>query len=279
MPLPIENYALIGDCHTAALVGTDGSIDWLCFPRFDSGACFAALLGGPEHGRWQIAPSARIQSVRRRYREDTLILETEFETTQGKVRLTDFMPASKTRRDVVRIVEGLHGQVRLNMELIVRFDYGSIVPWVHRSGDVLLMTAGADTLALRSSVGVQGIALKTAAKFTVRKGQREWFSLNYRPSHLATLPGVDTRRELKRTELLWHRWSRRCKNRGRWQDAMIRSLITLKALQYRPSGGIIAAPTTSLPEQPGGGCVTGTIDIAGCAMRPLHSTRCCSRDS
>ncbi len=252
MPLPIENYALIGDCHTAALVGTDGSIDWLCFPRFDSGACFAALLGGPEHGRWQIAPSARIHSVRRCYREDTLILETEFETAQGKVRLTDFMPASQKRWDVVRIVEGLRGRVRLDMELIVRFDYGSIVPWVRRSGDMLLMTAGPDTLEFRSSVSVQGVDLKTAAKFTVRKGQREWFSLNYRPSHLATLPTVDTRGELKRTELLWRRWSRRCKNRGRWQDAMIRSLITLKALQYRPTGGIIAAPTTSLPEQPGG---------------------------
>jgi GH15 family glucan-1,4-alpha-glucosidase len=253
MPLPIENYALIGDCHTAALVGTDGSIDWLCFPRFDSEACFAALLGGPEHGRWLIAPSARIQSVRRRYREGTLILETEFETAQGKVRLTDFMPASQKRRDVVRIVEGLRGRVRLNMELIVRFDYGSIVPWVRRSGDMLFITAGPDTLEFRSSVGgVQGIDLKTVAKFAVGKGQREWFSLNYRPSHLATLPAVDTRRVLKRTELLWRRWSRRCKNRSRWHDAMNRSLITLKALQYRPTGGIIAAPTTSLPEEPGG---------------------------
>jgi GH15 family glucan-1,4-alpha-glucosidase len=253
MPLPIENYALIGDCHTAALVGSDGSIDWLCFPRFDSGACFAALLGGPEHGRWQIAPSARIQSVRRCYREGTLILETEFETAQGKVRLTDFMPASLKRWDVVRIVEGLRGRVQLRMELIVRFDYGSIVPWVRRSGDVLLMTAGPDTLEFRSSVGgAQGVDLKTVAKFAVRKGQREWFSLNYRPSHVATLPAVDTRRELESTERLWRRWSRRCKDRGRWHDAMNRSLITLKALQYRPTGGIIAAPTTSLPEQPGG---------------------------
>jgi GH15 family glucan-1,4-alpha-glucosidase len=252
MPLPIENYALIGDCHTAALVGTDGSIDWLCFPRFDSGACFAALLGQPEHGRWLLAPTARIQSVRRRYSDHTLILETEFDTAQGSVRLTDFMPASNQRWDVVRMVEGLRGRVHLGMELIVRFDYGSIVPWVRRTGDVLLLTAGPDTLELRSSVPVRGVELKTVAEFTVKKGQREWFSLNYRPSHLKTQPAVDTQRELKLTETLWRRWSRRCKLRGPWQNAVIRSLITLKALQYRPSGGIIAAPTTSLPEHLGG---------------------------
>jgi len=252
MPLPIESYALIGDCHTAALVGTDGSIDWLCLPRFDSGACFAALLGQPEHGRWLIAPCGRVKSVRRRYSDHTLVLETDFETARGSVRLIDFMPDSDTRWDVVRMVKGLRGRVRLRMELIVRFDYGSIVPWVRRCDDVLLMTAGPDTLELRSSVRVRGVDLKTLAEFTVEKGQCEWFSLNYRPSHLDTLPKVDTSRELKRTESRWHRWSRRCKVRGPWQKAVIRSLITLKALQYRPSGGIIAAPTTSLPERPGG---------------------------
>jgi GH15 family glucan-1,4-alpha-glucosidase len=252
MPLPIEQYALIGDCHTAALVGRDGSIDWLCLPRFDSPACFAALLGAPEHGRWQITPTAPIRSVHRSYRDETLILETEFETAQGRVRLTDFMPASNHRWDVVRIVQGLRGRVKLGMELIVRFDYGSIVPWVRRRGNVLLITAGPHTLELRSSVHVHGVDLKTVAEFTVKKGEREWFSLNYRPSHLRTLKAVDTRWQLKHTERLWHRWSRRCKLRGRWQAATMRSLVTLKALQYWPTGGIIAAPTTSLPERPGG---------------------------
>src|ERR1700761_2157572 len=161
MPLPIEEYALIGDCHTAALVGSDGSIDWLCLPRFDSDACFAALLGGPEHGRWKIAPTAKIRSVRRTYRDHTLILETEFETAQGRARLIDFMPASNQRWDVVRIIEGVSGRVKFGMELIVRFDYGSIVPWVRRIGKVLLLTAGPHTLELRSSVQVEGVNLKS----------------------------------------------------------------------------------------------------------------------
>jgi GH15 family glucan-1,4-alpha-glucosidase len=252
MPLPIEQYALIGDCHTAALVGCDGSIDWLCFPRFDSGACFAALLGGPEHGRWQITPTAQITAVRRKYRDNTLILETEFETAQGRVRLTDFMPASEERWDVVRIVEGLSGEVALRLELVVRFDYGSIVPWVRRSEDVLLITAGPDTLELASSQPVEGQGMSTVAEFTVGAGQREWFSLNYRPSHLDTLPAIDAMEELEQAETLWRRWSDRCKIKGRWQQPMMRALITLKALQYQPTGGIIAAPTTSLPEQPGG---------------------------
>lgn len=194
MPLPIEDYALIGDCHTAALVGADGSIDWLCFPRFDSAACFAALLGGPEHGRWRIAPTAKLKSVQRRYRDETLILETEFTTASGVVRLTDFMPVSDKRWDVVRTVECLSGSVTLQMELIVRFDYGSIVPWVRRMGEALLLTAGPDTLELRSSVPVEGENMKTLAEFTVRKGRREWFSLNYRPSHLKTMPAVDAKR-------------------------------------------------------------------------------------
>jgi GH15 family glucan-1,4-alpha-glucosidase len=221
-------------------------------PRFDSASCFSALLGNPQHGRWRIAPTAKIRAVHRTYRDETLILQTEFETAQGKVRLTDFMPASNHRWDVVRIVEGLSGRVRLGMELIVRFDYGSIVPWVRRAGKVLLITVGPHTLELRSSVRVHGVDLKTVTKFTVKKGERQWFALNYRPSHLATLPAVDTRWELRHTERLWHRWSRRCKLRGRWQEATMRSLITLKALQYRPTGGIIAAPTTSLPEKLGG---------------------------
>jgi GH15 family glucan-1,4-alpha-glucosidase len=255
MPLPIEQYALIGDCHTAALIGSDGSIDWLCFPRFDSGACFAALLGGPEHGRWLIAPTGEVKRVRRTYRDETLILETELETAEGSVRLIDFMPASETRWDVVRIVEGVKGSVEMRLELIVRFDYGSIIPWVHRKpgdDDLLLITAGPDTLELRGSIPVEGEGMKTVAAFTVEAGERQWFSLNYRYSHLDTLPQVDAFEELDQTESVWHNWSRRCQAKGPWRDAMVRSLVTLKALQYKPSGGIIAAPTTSLPEQPGG---------------------------
>ena len=252
MPLPIEQYALIGDLHTAALVGLDGSIDWLCFPRFDSPACFAALLGSPEHGRWQIAPTDKILAVRRRYRIDTLILETEFDTEGGTLRVTDFMPLSDDRWDAVRVVEGLRGRVSVRMELIVRFDYGSVVPWVRRVGDVLLITAGPDTLELSASVPVQGEGMKSVAAFFVNAGQRESFSLNYRPSHLDTLPTADSAEELQRTEALWKRWSGRCTLRGRWSEPVKRSLITLKALIYRPTGGIIAAPTTSLPELPGG---------------------------
>jgi GH15 family glucan-1,4-alpha-glucosidase len=252
MPLPIEQYALIGDCHTAALVGSDGSIDWLCVPRFDSAACFAALLGAPEHGRWRIGPSGKTSGVRRKYREGTLILETEFETAEGCVRLTDFMPASLTRFDVVRIVEGLRGRVAMSLELIVRFDYGSIVPWVRRTGDVLLFTAGPDTVELTGSIAVEGRDMKSVADFSVSAGERQWLSLNYRYSHIDTLPPIDPFEELEETDKLWHKWSGRSRIHSRWQEPVARSLITLKALQYRPSGGIIAAPTTSLPEQPGG---------------------------
>jgi GH15 family glucan-1,4-alpha-glucosidase len=252
MPLPIENYALIGDCHTAALVGCDGSIDWLCLPRFDSAACFAALLGKPEHGRWQITPSAEIKAVRRRYRSDTLILETDFETARGSVRLIDFMVLSDERWDVVRTVQGLSGEAALRMELIVRFDYGSVVPWVRRRGDVLLITAGPDTLELKASTAVSGENLKTVAEFTVSAGKHESFVLNYHPSHLRSPEPLDAAEALERTESRWRRWSSRCTLKVRWQEAVGRSLITLKALTYKPSGGIIAAPTTSLPERPGG---------------------------
>jgi GH15 family glucan-1,4-alpha-glucosidase len=252
MPLRIENYGLVGDCHTAALVGIDGSIDWLCFPRFDSGAVFAALLGGPEHGRWLLAPGARPLRTRRRYRGDSLILETDFETEHGSVRVIDFMPISDERWDIVRIVEGLSGQVPIRMELIARFDYGSIVPWVHRSGEILLFTAGPDTLELAASVDLQGENMKTVAEFDVLAGQRESFVLNYRPSHLDTQKTIDAYQALDATERWWDEWSARCAYDGRWRAPVIRSLITLKALTYQPTGGLIAAPTTSLPEQPGG---------------------------
>src|ERR1700690_964198 len=197
MPNRIEDYAVIGNCRSMALVGLDGSIDWLCLPRFDSGACFAALLGGPEHGRWLLAPAGKIKSVQRRYLNDSLILQTDFHTSRGSVRVVDFMPASDERWDVVRIVQGLSGKVRMRMELVVRFDYGSIVPWVRRSGELLLITAGPDTLELASSVPVRGVDMKTLAEFAVKKGERQWFSLNYRPSHLDNLPAVDAHAELR----------------------------------------------------------------------------------
>jgi GH15 family glucan-1,4-alpha-glucosidase len=252
MPLPIENYALVGDCHAAALVGSDGSIDWLCLPRFDSAACFAALLGGPEHGRWLLAPGTPVSRVRRQYRGNSLILETEFETEEGSVRIIDFMPLSNKRWDIVRIVEGLSGRVSLRMELIVRFDYGSIVPWVHRTGDMLLITAGPDTLELAASVAVEGENMKSVAEFSVSAGERESFVLNYRPSHIDTQPAIDAERALIDTEGAWREWFDRCTYRGRWGDSVARSLITLKALTYKPTGGLIAAPTTSLPERLGG---------------------------
>jgi GH15 family glucan-1,4-alpha-glucosidase len=252
MPLPIENYALIGDFHTAALVGSDGSMDWLCFPRFDSPACFAALLGGPEHGRWLLAPLASIETVSRRYRGETLILQTDFTTAEGRVRLTDFMPLSDHRWDAVRIVEGLSGRVAMRMELIVRFDYGIIIPWVRRAAGILLMTAGPDTLELAASVAVNGENMKTVAEFCIAAGERESFVLNYRPSHAETMAPIDPFAALEQTDAVWTRWAGRCRLDGRWHAPVVRSLITLKALTYQPTGGIIAAPTTSLPERPGG---------------------------
>jgi GH15 family glucan-1,4-alpha-glucosidase len=252
MPLPIEDYALIGDCHTAALVGRDGSIDWLCLPRFDSGACFAALLGGPEHGRWLIAPAAEPVSVRRKYRDGTLILETEIETQEGAVRIVDFMPLSNERWDVVRIVEGLRGKVAMRMELVIRFDYGSIVPWVRKVGGTLVATAGPDTLELRTPVAVRGENMTTVAEFDVSKGKRVPFALNYHPSHEASHRAVDAVKALAKTQGAWRKWSLRCSDHGRWHDACVRSLITLKALTYIPTGGLVAAPTTSLPELRGG---------------------------
>ena len=252
MPLAIEDYALIGDCHTAALVGRDGSIDWLCLPRFDSGACFAALLGGPEHGRWQIAPASEVRSTRRRYRDGTLVLETEFETEAGAVRVIDCMPLANGRWDVLRIVEGLRGRVAMRMELVIRFDYGSIIPWVQRVDGTLLATAGPDTLELHTEVPVHGENMKTVAEFHVDAGERKHFSLNYRPSHEANQRPIDADRTLAACEQQWRAWSARCSYAGRWKDAVLRSLITLKALTYGTTGGIVAAPTTSLPERLGG---------------------------
>ncbi len=252
MPLLIEDYALIGDCHAAALLGRDGSIDWLCLPRFDSPACFAALLGKPQHGRWRIAPAGEIQGTRRQYRGSTLIVETEWQTAEGTVRLIDFMPLSKERWDVVRIVEGVAGRVALRMELIIRFDYGCIVPWVRQVNGALLAVAGPDSLELRTPVTVRGEGLTSVAEFEVTEGQRIPFVLNYRPSHESRLPPLDPELALTATEKEWSEWSGRNTYSGQWPGPVMRSLITLKALTYSPTGGMVAAPTTSLPEQPGG---------------------------
>jgi GH15 family glucan-1,4-alpha-glucosidase len=252
MPLPIEDYALIGNRHTAALVGRDGSIDWLCLPRFDSAACFAGLLGQAAHGHWLIAPAAPVLGVRRRYRDGTLVLETEFETREGAVRIIDCMPLSDDRSEVLRIVEGLNGRVPMRMELIIRFDYGSVVPWVRKSGDALLATAGPDTLELRTEVSMRGENMKTLAEFHVGPGERTPFALNYRRSYEQAQPAVDPEQMLAYTETHWRKWSGRCTYQGRWRDAVLRSLVTLKALIHAPTGGMVAAPTTSLPEQRGG---------------------------
>jgi len=224
MPLPIEDYALIGDCHTASLVGRDGSMDWLCLPRFDSGACFAALLGGPEHGRWRIAPQAQVRNVQRRYRDGTLILETEFETDEGAVRLIDCMPMSDDRLDVLRIVEGLRGTVRMHMELVIRFDYGSIVPWVRRTDGTLLATGGPDTLELHTPVPTHGERMQTLADFEVAAGERVPFVLDYRPSHQPVQAPIDAEAALQRTERDWLEWSGRCTYHGRWRQQVLRSL-------------------------------------------------------
>ena len=252
MPLPIEDYALIGDGRTAALVGRDGSIDWLCVPRFDAPACFAALLGGPEHGRWQIAPDAPVQRTQRRYRARTLVLETDFETDRGVVRIIDCMPLSRNRCDIVRIVECLRGEVALRMELVIRFDYGHVVPWVRKTNGRVLAIAGPDTLELSASVPTHGEGMKTVASFTLRQGERAFFVLNHRASHEPAQPPLDAQAALDATERAWFDWSARSRYGGRWPDAVMRSLITLKALIYEPTGGIVAAPTTSLPEQLGG---------------------------
>ncbi len=252
MPLAIEDYALIGDCHTAALLGRDGSIDWLCLPRIDSGACFAALLGGPQHGRWLIGPAAGDASARRAYRDRTLVMETRFETNEGAVRVIDFMPLSKERWDVVRIVEGVRGHVDMRMELVIRFDYGCVVPWVRQVEGVLVATAGPHTLELHADVPVRGENMKTVAEFRVEEGTRLSFTLNYHASFEEAPPPIDPRESLAQTEKTWHEWADQCTYKGGWHEAVVRSLITLKALTFWPTGGIVAAPTTSLPEQIGG---------------------------
>jgi GH15 family glucan-1,4-alpha-glucosidase len=252
MALRIEDYALIGDCKTAALVGRDGSVDWLCWPRFDSAACFAALLGTAENGRWLIAPKHRSIGVTRHYRPGTLILETEFETETGLAAIIDFMPPADGA-DLVRIVVGRSGRVAFHTELVMRFNYGATVPWVDRLDDgTYSAIAGPERLVLRTAAMLYGEDLKTVGEFTVEAGQSIPFVLSYGPSFQDPPPPIDPLDALERTETFWRQWSDRCPDVGPWTEAVKRSLITLKALTYAPTGGIVAAATTSLPERLGG---------------------------
>ena len=248
----IEDYGLIGDLQTAALVSRHGCIDWLCVPRFDSSAIFAALLGEAENGHWTIQPQGEFRSPGRQYRGDTLVLETELETSSGAVRLIDFMPPRGKAPDVVRIVEGLRGSVEMRMELALRFDYGALVPWVRNLEGTLVGVAGPDGVALRTPVELEGRDLRTFSEFTVADGDRVPFVLTWFPSNEQVPEPVDAESALADTESYWEEWARSCQMRGRWGDDVVRSLLTLKALTYAPTGGIVAAPTTSLPEALGG---------------------------
>jgi GH15 family glucan-1,4-alpha-glucosidase len=249
----IEDYALIGDCETGALIGLDGSIDWLCWPRFDSGACFAALLGGPEHGRWRIAPAHEIVRTERRYRGDTMILETTFITVSGTVTVIDFMPPVGDQSELVRTVVGVSGKVPMHVELILRFSYGSVVPWVTKRGSTgLCAIAGPDMVVLNADVPLHGENLTSVADFTIHEGESKSFTLSWRPSHKPVPDPVDAAAALRETEQYWRDWSSRCRYDGEFREPVLRSLLTLKALTYGPTGGIVAAPTTSLPEELGG---------------------------
>ena len=252
MSTPIEDYALIGDCRSAALVSRNGSIDWLCWPRFDSEACFAALLGSCDHGRWLVASRDKAR-ITRQYRPNTLILETYFETADGAVVLVDFMPFHGDRSEIVRLVHGTRGRVRMHTELILRFGYGAVVPWVTRlESGVLRAIAGPDMVLLRTPVHLQGKNMTTVGEFTVMRGETIPLVLSYARSHRPILPARDPTASLEATEKFWKDWTSKCRAAGEWTDAVRRSMITLKALTYAPTGGIVAAPTTSLPEKIGG---------------------------
>ena len=267
----IEDYAIIGDGETAALVGRNGSIDWLCWPRFDSPACFAALLGTPEHGRWLMAPAGSSAS-RRQYRADTVILETTFETPEGTAVVIDFMPPRGSASDVVRVVRGITGRVAFRTELVIRFDYGSIIPWVSQAPDKtseLHAVAGPDKLTLHTSIALRGEGGSTVGEFSVAAGEEVQFVLTYSASHLPTPRRIDARAALADTEKFWKKWSGKCEFEGRWRDAVLRSLMTLKSLIYAPTGGIVAAVTTSLPEHLGG---TRNWDYRFCWLRDATFT-------
>jgi len=249
----IEDYALIGDLETSALVGRNGSVDWLCLPRFDSASCFTALLGEERHGRWLIAPAGEVRSVSRRYQEGTLVLETDFETADGTVRVIDFMPPREGGApQLVRIVSGLRGRVPMRMQLIIRFGYGLNVPWVQRVPDGLVAQAGPDAVHLSTPVGLHGENLTTVAEFTVQEGASERFVLNWFPSYARPGRTEDAHAALARTQAWWQEWSERCTYRGEYRDEVLTSLIVLKALTDQVTGAIVAAPTTSLPEDLGG---------------------------
>ncbi|MBO3748702.1 glycoside hydrolase family 15 protein [Streptosporangiaceae bacterium NEAU-GS5] len=248
----IEDYALIGDMQSAALVGRDGSVDWLCLPRFDSPSCFGALLGGAESGRWRLGPAHGGLSTSRRYRGDTLILETVWDSPSGTVRIVDFMPPRQINPDLVRIVEGVSGSVDMSTEIRIRFDYGQIVPWVRRLGDSIQAVGGPDATWLRSPVDLKGGDYRHTAHFRVSAGDRVPFVFTWHPSHQPEPARIDPFEQLAETEQMWLEWSATYKGDGPWRDAVMRSLITLKALTYAPTGGIVAAPTTSLPEDLGG---------------------------
>jgi GH15 family glucan-1,4-alpha-glucosidase len=249
----IEDYALISDCATAALVGRNGSIDWLCLPRFDSAACFAALLGEPEHGRWLVAPAEPDVRVERRYMDGSLILVTMFETSQGAVELVDFIARHHGFSDLVRLVRGLRGRVPMRTEFILRFDYGAVVPWVERlpEGGISAI-GGPERVVLRTPALLRGEDLKTVGEFDVSAGETVPFVMSYGLSHLARPHPVDAEDAFRKVEAFWRRWSSRCSPAGPWSDAVKGSVVALKGLIYTATGGIVAAPTTSLPEQPGG---------------------------
>jgi GH15 family glucan-1,4-alpha-glucosidase len=248
----IEDYAFLSDTQTAALVSRDGCVDWLCLPRFDSGACFASLLGNEENGHWKFYPKEKITATRRRYRGDSLILETEIETASGAVRLIDFMPPRGENPDFVRIVEGLRGSIVMKMELIIRFDYGAVMPWVRKKHGGLEALAGPDGLILRTPVETHGAGMTTVAAFAVKEGERVPFVLTWFASHSAPPKPVHAEHALRDTEKYWHDWSNRCDHGGPWREAVVRSLLVLKGLTFAPTGGIVAAATTSLPEEIGG---------------------------
>jgi GH15 family glucan-1,4-alpha-glucosidase len=248
----IEDYALLGDLQTAALVGRDGSIDWACFPRFDSGACFAALLGTPEHGRWLLAPRTDAWDAGRRYRPRSLVLETDWETDRGAVRVIDFMPPRGDAPDVVRIVECLRGEVEMASELVIRFDYGNVVPWVRRIDDARIAVAGPDALCFRTPVEHRGENMRTIGEFTVHEGERVPFVLTWYPSNKRPPDEIDPEAALQDTLDYWDEWADRCAYMGKWREEVHHSLVVLKALTYAPTGGIVAAATTSLPERIGG---------------------------
>jgi GH15 family glucan-1,4-alpha-glucosidase len=249
----IEDYALLSDLQSAALVSRDGAVDWCCLPRFDSPASFASLLGTPEHGRWLIAPATRPLRSERRYRQNTFVLETVFETSEGSVRLIDFMPPRGEAPDIVRIVEGIEGHVPMRAELIVRFDYGHIVPWVRRIEAALVAIAGPEALCLRTPVELHGEGLTTVSEFSVRADDRIPFVLTWFPSHRELPDEIDPELALRETEDYWQEWAAEFSYEGPYEDDILESLMVLKALTYAPTGGIVAAPTASLPEAVGGG--------------------------